>query len=174
MQSHATHSYQDALIGEMPNLKAFAISLCGNPSTGNDLVQETLLKALGNREKFADGTNLKAWLFTILRNTYFSEFRRGRREVADVDGIAAATLASHPGQLSHMDLVDLGVALEKLADDQREALLLVGGEGFSYEEAAEIFGCAVGTVKSRVSRARARLAALMDVVVAEEDFPIQA
>lgn len=171
MQSRATSSYQDALISEMPNLRAFAISLCGNASTGNDLVQETLLKAWSNRDKFADGTNLKAWLFTILRNTYFSEFRRGRREVADVDGMAAAMLASHPEQPGHMDMVDFRVALDKLADDQREALLLVGAEGFSYEEAAEICGCAVGTVKSRVNRARGRLAMLMGVATSDEFGP---
>lgn len=171
MKVEGPASFQESLIGEIPNLRAFAISLCGNSSTGNDLVQETLLKAWTHREKFQHGTNLKAWLFTILRNTYFSQFRRRRREVADVDGLHAAAMSSAPEQLGHMDIVDFQVALAHLADDQREALLLVGAEGFSYEEAAVIAGCAVGTVKSRVNRARSRLATLMNVGAADEFGP---
>ena len=156
-------SVRDALVSAVPNLRAFAISLTGNYHFADDLVQETLLKAWAHRDKFEPGTNLRAWLFTILRNTYFSEFRKRRREVQDVDGEKAAQLATPPEQYGHLDLADFRAALKQLSSDQREALLLVGAEGFSYEEAAEIIGCAVGTVKSRVNRARVRLAEIMSV-----------
>lgn len=163
MSQQTDQRFQQGLLAAIPNIRAFAISLCKNPQMANDLVQETLLKAWANREKFQDGSSLKAWLFTILRNTYFSDFRRARREVQDVDGAAAATLSTHPEQPGHMDMVDFRRNLEQIPDDQREALILVGAEGFSYEEAAEICGCAIGTVKSRVNRARVRLSALMNV-----------
>ena len=162
---------RDALVGTIPNLRAFAISLTGDHHLANDLVQETLLKAWSNRDKFIPGTNLKAWLFTILRNTYFSEIRKKRREVQDVDGEAAARLVSLPEQHGHLDLADFRKALVQLSPDQREALLLIGAEGFSYEEAAEISGCAVGTVKSRVNRARTRLAELMGITSVEDIGP---
>ena len=127
----------------------------------DDLVQEALVKAWNHLSSFQEGTNLKAWLFTILRNAYFSELRKTKREVADSDGQLAARLSVPPEQQGHLDLVDLNRALAKLPPDQREALILVGAEGFSYEDAAAISACAVGTVKSRVNRARTRLAELM-------------
>ncbi len=154
---------KDSLVGAIPNLRAFAISLTGDHHRANDLVQDTLLKAWANRDKFEVGTNLKAWLFTILRNTYFSDIRKRRRELQDVDGQAAAQLVAPPEQNGHVDLTDFRKALTILSADQREALLLVGAEGYSYEEAAAISGCAVGTVKSRVNRARAHLAHIMSV-----------
>ncbi len=156
-------SVRDALVSAVPNLRAFAISLTGNYHFAEDLVQETLLKAWAHRDRFEPGTNLRAWLFTILRNTYFSEFRKRRREVQDVDGEKAAQLATPPEQHGHLDLADFRAAMKQLSSDQCEALLLVGAEGFSYEEAAEITGCAVGTVKSRVNRARVRLAEVMSL-----------
>lgn len=156
-------AFQTALVAAIPNLRAFAISLCGNVQTANDLVQETMLKAWANRHRFEEGSNFKAWLFTILRNSYFSDFRRGKREVRDEDGVAAASLSSLPEQPGHMDMIDFQRALSKLSEDQKEALILVGAEGFSYEEAAVISNCAVGTIKSRVNRARARLVELMGV-----------
>ncbi len=164
-------SVRDLLVAAVPNLRAFAVSLTGNPTLANDLVQETLMKAWTHRGKFEAGTNMKAWLFTILRNTYFSEFRKLRREIQDVDGAAAAQLASPPEQHGHMDMADFRRALAELSEDHREALILVGAEGFSYEEAAEISGCAVGTVKSRVNRARARLAELMSIDSPDEIGP---
>lgn len=141
------------LLDAMPNLRAFAISLCGNADRADDLVQETLVKAWHKLECFEEGTNLKAWLFTILRNTYFSQYRKGRRELPDTDGEYSARLSVQPSQQSHVDLQDVSAALEALPDDQREALILIAAEGFSYEQAAEISDCAVGTIKSRVSRA---------------------
>ena len=143
-------------LGLIPNLRAFAVSLCGDIERADDLVQETLLKAWNHLDSFQEGTNLRAWLFTILRNTYFSECRRRRREVEDRDGNRAADLSVHPEQPGHLDMQDFRRALDVLPPDQREALVLVGAAGFSYEEAAEISGCAVGTIKSRVNRARAR------------------
>ena len=160
-----------ALVEAVPNLRAFGISLCGDVDRADDLVQETLVKAWNNLGSFQEGTNLKAWLFTILRNTYFSECRKLRREVKDSDGEYSARLSVHPEQLGHMDFADFKRALGQLSDDQREALVLVGAEGFSYEEVAEICGCAVGTVKSRVNRARARISELLNVGSAEEFGP---
>ena len=119
------------------------------------------MRALANIDRFEPGTNLNAWLFTILRNLFHSEFRKRQREVEDADGGYAATLARLPEQHAHLDFEDLRAALAKLPPDQREALLLVGAQGFSYEDAAAICGCAVGTIKSRVNRARRRLAELM-------------
>ena len=152
------------LIGAIPNLRAFAVSLCGNPDRADDLVQETLVKAWSNLSSFAEGTNLAAWLFTILRNIYYSEYRTRRREVADSDGAIAARLATAPAQSGHMDFLDFLSALQKLPADQREALILIGASGLSYEEAAGVCNCAVGTMKSRVNRARNRLVELLAIV----------
>lgn len=159
----AQATLRDDLIAAIPNLRAFAVSLCGQPSTADDLVQETLVKAWSNLDSFTLGTNLKAWLFTILRNVYFSELRKRRREVEDSDGAFARRLSVHGEQAGHMDFEDFRAALSKLPPDQREALVLVGASGFSYEEAAEIAGCAVGTVKSRVNRGRRRLTDILGV-----------
>jgi RNA polymerase sigma-70 factor (ECF subfamily) len=156
------------LIAVIPNLRAFAVSLCGNPDRADDLVQETLVKAWGNLDSFVEGTNLPAWLFTILRNLYYSEYRKRRREVADPDGAIAVKLATAPAQNGHMDLRDLHDALQLLPNDQREALILIGASGLSYEEAAEICGCAIGTMKSRVNRARNRLADILAIHSASE------
>ncbi len=152
---------RDALVAQIGSLRAFAVSLCGNRDRADDLVQETLFKAWNHIESFKEGTNLKAWLFTILRNTYFSECRKRKREVEDADGKYAARLARAPEQHGHMDMKDFHAALVQLPADQREALILVGAAGFSYEEAAEISDCAVGTIKSRVNRARTRLADML-------------
>ena len=154
---------RDALLAAVPGLRAFAISLSGQVDRADDLVQDTLLRALANIDRFERGTNLNAWLFTILRNLFHSEFRKRRREVEDPDGALAGRLQIQPEQGAHLDFEDFREAPNKLPADQREALLLVGASGFSYEEAANICGCAVGTNKSRVNRARSRLAALLAV-----------
>ena len=152
-----------ALLAAIPNLRAFAISLCGNTDRADDLVQETLVKAWGHIGSFTEGTNMRAWLFTILRNLVYSQYRRRRREVDDPEGELAAKLASIPAQHGHMDMLDFKVALQKLPADQREAIILVGASGLSYEDAAVICGCAIGTMKSRVNRARAKLADLLEL-----------
>src|SRR6185295_666770 len=136
--SSVSGAVKDGMLRLVPNLRAFAVSLCGNIERADDLVQETLLKAWNNIDDFQEGTNLRAWLFTILRNTYFSDCRRRRREVEDRDGIKAADLSVHPEQPGHLDMQDFRRALDALPPDQREALVLVGAAGFSYEEAAEI------------------------------------
>jgi RNA polymerase sigma-70 factor (ECF subfamily) len=163
--------FRRALIASIPNLRAFAISLCGDGHRADDLVQETLIKAWSHYKSFQEGTNLKAWLFTILRNTFISERRKFGREVQNFDDDHAARLAHHPEQHGHVDLVDFTKALAELSPEQREALILVGAERFSYEEAARITGCEVGTVKSRVHRARVRLAGILDIKGAEEFGP---
>jgi len=162
-QPQASAEIKADLILVIPNLRAFAVSLCGNPDRADDLVQETLVKAWSNLDSFVPGTNLPAWLFTILRNIYYSEYRKRRREVADSDGTIAARLATAPSQNAHMDLLDFRTALQQLPNDQREALILIGASGLSYEEAAGICGCAVGTMKSRVNRARNRLAEILSI-----------
>jgi RNA polymerase sigma-70 factor, ECF subfamily len=161
---------REAMLRSTPNLRAFAISLTSNVDRADDLVQETLTRAIANIQRFEPGTNMQAWLFTILRNLFHSEYRKRRREVEDADGKYAASLAVQPHQGIHLDFADLGKALARLPHDQREALLLVGASGFSYEQAAAICGCAVGTIKSRVNRARTRLAQLMHITDLQEDL----
>lgn len=162
---------RDTMLAAVPSLRAFGISLCGNVDRADDLVQETLLRALANIESFQPGTNMSAWLFTILRNLFRSEYRKRRREVEDADGSYAETLKSQPEQTSRVEFEEFRVALNKLPEDQREALILVGASGFSYEEAAEICGCAVGTIKSRVNRARTRLSTLLSIDTADDFGP---
>ncbi|MGE0213327.1 MAG: sigma-70 family RNA polymerase sigma factor [Parvibaculaceae bacterium] len=149
------------LVAAVPSLRAFGISLSGDADRADDLVQETLVKAWSNLDSFQEGTNLRAWLFTILRNQFYSEMRKKKREVEDADGSLQASLSVPAAQQGHMDMVDFRRALLQLPDDQREALILVGASGFAYEEAAEICGVAVGTIKSRVSRARLKLAEIL-------------
>ena len=158
----------EALVSAIPNLRAFAVALCRDANRADDLVQETLVKAWNNRDLFKDGTNLRAWLFTILRNTYFSEHRRLRYQANYRDSVDTTKSWQHPEQEGHLDLQDFLEALGELPPDQREALLLVGAEGFSYEEAAEISGCAVGTIKSRVNRARRRLSDALQITGSDE------
>ena len=158
-----TPQLRDELLKTLPHLRAFAISLSGSIDRADDLVQETLVRALANVDRFQPGTCLQAWLFTILRNLFHTEFRKRRREVEDPDGLMASRLSVMPNQNGRLEFQDLRVALAKLPSDQREALLLVSAEGFSYEETAQITGAQLGTIKSRVNRARTRLAELMNV-----------
>lgn len=157
------NDFKDGLIREIPNLRAFAASLSGSMQLADDLVQDTLLKAWGNSDKFEPGTSLRAWLFTILRNTYYSLYRKRGREVQDSEGTYAERMATHGNQESHLDLADFRKALAKLPEEQREVLIMVGATGLSYEEAAEICGVAIGTIKSRVNRARTKLAELLSI-----------
>ena len=166
-----TDSLRDDILASVPSLRAFAISLSGNGDRADDLVQETLLRAIANIDSFQPGSNLPAWLFTILRNLFRSEYRKRRREVEDADGSYAETLKTHPEQTSHVEFKEFSAALAKLPEDQREALILIGASGFSYEEAAEICGCAVGTIKSRVNRARSKLSNLLYVEGADDFGP---
>ena len=162
---------RETMLAAVPSLRAFAISLSGNVDRADDLVQETLLRALANIDSFEPGTNMAAWLFTILRNLFRSEYRKRRREVEDSEGRFAEGLKSQPEQPSHLEFEEFRTALAKLPSDQREALILVGASGFSYEEAAGICECAVGTIKSRVNRARTHLARLLAIEDASDLGP---
>ena len=164
-------SFDTDLVGVLPQLRRYARALTGDRAWADDLVQETLLRAMANINSFQPGTNMSAWLFTILRNLFRSEYRKRRREVEDTDGGYAETLKSHPEQHSRVEFQEFRVALAKLPPDQREALILVGASGFSYEEAAAICDCAVGTIKSRVNRARTRLSDLLSIEGADDFGP---
>jgi RNA polymerase sigma-70 factor (ECF subfamily) len=153
----------DSLLQSIPSMRAFAISLTGNIDQADDLVQEAMVRGLTYINQFQPGTNIQAWLFTILRNQFHTFYRKRRREVEDPDGGIAARLAVPPEQDGRVDVEDLKAALAQLPVVQREALLLVGPQGFSYEEAAAICGARIGTIKSRVNRARIRLAELLGI-----------
>jgi RNA polymerase sigma-70 factor (ECF subfamily) len=157
----APQAFKAELIELLPSLRAFARSLAHNAAQADDLVQDTLVKALANVDRFEPGTNLRAWLFTILRNHYYSQLRKSKREIEDAEGRHAARIAVRPEQDGSVDLEDFKVAFAQLAPDHREVLTLVGASGCSYEEAASICGCAVGTIKSRVNRARRKLSDLL-------------
>ncbi|WP_292897867.1 MULTISPECIES: sigma-70 family RNA polymerase sigma factor [unclassified Nitratireductor] len=161
--------FRDDLLATVPSLRAFAVSLSKNADRADDLVQEALVKAWDKQASYQPGTNLKAWLFTILRNEFYSQMRKRKREVEDSDGAITGRLSVHPAQEGSVDLKDFRRALEQLPEDQREAIILIGASGFSYEEAAEICDCAVGTIKSRVSRARTRLQEILKIT-GENDF----
>ena len=161
---------REELPDHLPALRAFAISLTRDATQADDLVQDTIVKAWSNFDKFAPGSNLRAWLFTILRNTFFSAKRKTKREVADPDGIHTAGLYEKPAHDGRLAFSDFQTAFDKLTPEQREVLILVGASGFSYEEAAEMTGVAVGTVKSRANRARQKLCELLDLKDGEGMF----
>ncbi|MCJ2046645.1 sigma-70 family RNA polymerase sigma factor [Methylobacterium sp. J-078] len=153
----ADDEMRELLLGAIPALRAFAFSLTYDLDRSDDLVQDTLVRAWTKADSFTRGTNLTAWLFTILRNLFYSEQRKRKREVEDADGTLAGRLTSLPEQEIRVEMREFQEALDGLPLSQREALVLVGAQNFTYEEAAEICGVAVGTMKSRVSRARVRL-----------------
>ncbi|MCJ2124354.1 sigma-70 family RNA polymerase sigma factor [Methylobacterium sp. J-077] len=152
--------FKALLLAVVPALRRFAVSLARDPTAADDLVQDALMRAWRARARFEKGTNFEAWIFTILRNAFYSSQRRSR-EVQDEDGSYTARLASPPDQAGHLDLQDVRAALDRLAPVMREALVLVAIENVSYEEAAVIMDCQVGTVKSRVWRARDQLARML-------------
>jgi RNA polymerase sigma-70 factor, ECF subfamily len=154
-------AFVEGIVTSLPSLRSFAISLTRSVDQAEDLVQETVLRAISKQGLFEPGTNLQAWLFAILRNLFCSACRRTKREVEDADGSYAATLTSIPDHEDRIMMNDLAAALAKLPEGQRKAILLVGAQGMSYEAAAQALGCAVGTIQSRVNRARNRLAELM-------------
>lgn len=161
---------REQLVEHLRPLRAFAISLTRNVAAADDLVQDTILKAWASIDKFQTGSNLQAWLFTILRNTYYSSLRKSRREVSDPDGVYAAGLSVKPDHDGRMAFTDFLRAFDALSDEHREVLILVGASGFSTEEAAKMMGVAAGTVKSRASRARKRLAQLLGLAEGEGMF----
>jgi RNA polymerase sigma factor (sigma-70 family) len=155
-------AFKRELTDVVPHLRAFARGLCGRPDMADDLVQETLLKAWAAQDRFEPGTSMRAWTFVILRNAYLTDMRRNRFR-GEYDETAAERILTAPaGQEEPIHLSDMHRALLTLPPERREALLLVGAGGFSYEEAAQICGCAVGTIKSRVGRARAALSSMIE------------
>ncbi|MBA4337399.1 MAG: RNA polymerase subunit sigma-70 [Hyphomonas sp.] len=154
--------FKAALLEMVPHLRAFARSLSNDAVAADDLVQDTMLRAWKSRDSFTPTTSFRAWTFTILRNVFYSEKRRSWRSTELSPEMAERTLVASDDPSKGMELVELRNALDHLPDDQREAIILVGAGGMAYEEAAQIIGCAVGTIKSRVSRARKALGEMLD------------
>lgn len=156
------NAFKRELVQLIPHLRAFARTLCGDPAAADDLAQDAMMKAWDARASFQMGTNMKAWTFMILRNQFYSEKRRSWRQSQLDQEAAERTLVAVDDPEAPVALDELRLSLAQLPPEQREALILVGAGGFAYEEAAEICGCAVGTVKSRVSRARKALHMILD------------
>ena len=155
-------TFKTELLELIPFLRAFARTLSGKRDLADDLCQDTLAKAWQSRASYQPGTNLKAWLFMILRNQFYSDRRRAWRQ-QPWDESAVERMSVEPAsQHAAMNLQDMNRAMSQLRDEQREALILVGAGGFSCEEAAKICNCAVGTIKSRVNRARTALIDLLE------------
>jgi RNA polymerase sigma-70 factor, ECF subfamily len=162
---------RDELLAHAPRLRRFALSLCGTIDRAEDLVQDTFLQALTHHDSFQLGTNLAAWLVTILRNRFRDQYRKRQREVEDADGHYTGTLNSRPEQSARIEFAEFRAALAKLPPEQRQALILVGTTDLSYDDAAARCGCAAGTLKSRVHRARARLIDLLAIDSADDFGP---
>lgn len=160
-RENAEDGFRKGLLALIPHLRAFARGLCGRPDLADDLVQETVMKAWAARDRYEPGTNMKAWTFTILRNHFLNEIRRSSRMTDIGEVIEHPGLVARASQEDAVHVSDLESALHRLPDDRREALLLVGAGGFSYEEAAQVCGVPAGTIKSRVARGRAQLAAML-------------
>jgi RNA polymerase sigma-70 factor (ECF subfamily) len=156
------NSFEDQVVAMIPQMRAYAMSLTGSSVEADDIVQDSLMRALRFREGFEMGTNLRAWLYRIVRNTFYSAAAKRRDTVEDVDGYWAGRLTSSPDQEWRVQYGEILEAMDQLTPDSRDALLLVVASGLSYQEAADVCGCAIGTMKSRVNRARERLAQLVD------------
>lgn len=159
---------RNEILEHLGALRAFARSLCRDVTLADDLVQDTMVKAITNFDKFEKGTNMRAWLFTILRNTFYSNRRKAGREIGDAEGTMTEQLSVKPDHDGRLQYAEFARAFAQLNAEQREVLVLVGASGFSYEEAAEMCGVAVGTIKSRTSRARKQLAELMGLTEARQ------
>lgn len=158
---------REEIVTHLPALRAFAVTLSQNQALADDIVQDAVIKAWTNFDKFEEGTNLKGWLFAILRNGFISYRRKTGREIEDIDGIHAKALITKPVNDGKLLFLEIQSAFRKLPLDQREALILIGVSGFTYEEAAALCQVPVGTVKSRANRARARLADELGLVAGE-------
>jgi RNA polymerase sigma-70 factor (ECF subfamily) len=156
-QAQQSWDFRAALVSHLPHLRAVARSLTGHRDRADDLVNDTILKALSAESQFQIGTNLKAWLMTILRNHYINGLRRSRIEVETTGEIPDSALPTAPNQEYVVEVNEVGIALQKMSVEHREILVLVSAAGLSYDEAAEVCGCAVGTIKSRLNRARGEL-----------------
>lgn len=166
-----TTSMQEAMLSVVPSLRAFAIYLCGSVDRADDLVQETLARAIANINSFQPGTNLRGWLTTILRNHYLSETRKRKNEVEDVEGRCVEGMKSIPEQHSRVEFGEFLTVFSTLPNNQQEALLLVGALGLRYDEAAAMCGTGVATIRSRIHRARTQLTKLLAIGGAAEFGP---
>ncbi|HET8729449.1 MAG TPA: sigma-70 family RNA polymerase sigma factor [Alphaproteobacteria bacterium] len=162
-------SFRDDLVTMIPHLRAFARSLTGSADQADDLVQETIMRALRAQDQYQPQTNLKAWLFTILRNQHITTMRRARFNTSSLDDCSEMVVSIPPSQYDKMQMRDVQAALMRLTAEHREVVMLIGAAGVSYEEAAQICGCPIGTVKSRLSRARRELMEMLD-----EPTPVRA
>jgi RNA polymerase sigma-70 factor, ECF subfamily len=166
-------SVHDLLLASIPKLRAFAISLCRNGDRADDLVQDALLRAYVNIASFQPGSNMFAWLCTILRNHFYTQCRRGRRRLESLDSVQDGKCVK-PAQIAYVEYRDLCAALARLPPKHRQALLMVSVSGLAYDEAAKACGCPTGTIKSRVNRARSELARMLSIDGSDafEDDPL--
>lgn len=154
--------FRDVLVQIIPQLRVFARGLCSGRAIADDMVQDALTRAWAARRSFEAGSNFRAWIFMILRNQYYTTARKLSRTVSWDPEASERLLVSPPSQEWGLEVAGVAAALQKLPPEQREVLMLVGANGLSYEEAAEVAGCAVGTIKSRLARGRAALKAIID------------
>ena len=154
--------FHDQLVAIIPSLRAFARGLCGNRDLADDMAQDAMTRAWAARQSYPPGSNFRAWMFMILRNHFYTTLRKNSRMVSWDPEIAERVLVVAPAQQDGLNVQDVQAALQKLPPEQREVLILIGANGVSYEEAAEIMGCAIGTIKSRLARGRVALTTLIE------------
>ena len=154
--------FRDQLVALLPSLRAFSRGLCGHREMADDLAQDTIMRAWAARESYTQGTNFRAWMFMIMRNQFYSTIRKNSRTTSLDPEVAERVLVVAPAQQNGINVDDVAKALQRLPAEQRETLLLIGANGLSYEEAADVMGCAMGTVKSRLARGRTALVAMID------------
>lgn len=154
--------FRDMLVALVPSLRSFARGLCGGREIADDLAQDAMMRGWAARASFTPGTNFRAWMFMILRNQFYTTIRKNSRMTSWDPEVAERVLIEAPAQDHAIHIADVAKALQKLPAEQREVLLLIGANGVTYEEAAEIIGCAIGTVKSRLARGRKALTLLID------------
>ena len=166
-----TAEFRAQLLEHVPQLRAFARGLAGSRDRADDLVQDTVMRALGAAHRYQPGTNMRAWLFTILRNCHFSERRKARYDGGSIDDLPERLHTARGDQMISLELKEVRALLQSIPVQYREALILVSAAGMSYDEAAAICKCAVGTIKSRINRARSELTRLVDEPVAPSRRP---
>ncbi|MEP7348875.1 MAG: sigma-70 family RNA polymerase sigma factor [Sphingorhabdus sp.] len=159
---HDPDEFRAQLLAVIPALRGFARGLCGNRELADDMAQDAMMRAWAAQKSFTPGTNFRAWIFMILRNQFYTTIRRNSRMVSWDPEVAERVLVEQAGQQDGLNLEDVAAALQKLPFEQREVLMLIGANGLSYEEAAEVMGCAIGTIKSRLARGRAALSILIN------------
>ena len=155
-------AFRDQLVALIPSLRSFARGLCGSRDMADDLAQDAMMRGWAARASFTPGTNFRAWMFMILRNQFYTTLRKNKRMTSWDPEVAERVLVEAPGQQDAIHLADVARALQQLPAEQREILMMIGANGLTYEEAAEVIGCALGTVKSRLARGRKALTVLIE------------